>query len=89
MVISGTVEAGRPGIAFMGLMVAVMTAIYLFRLFHAVFAGERKTEGHEGTKLMVAIVFFLALLSLIAGVFVGIFGSFAELSASQLLRGIK
>ncbi|MCM8817439.1 MAG: NADH-quinone oxidoreductase subunit L [Candidatus Omnitrophica bacterium] len=89
MVISGTVEAGRPGIAFMGLMVAVMTAIYLFRLFHGVFAGEKKTQGHEGTKLMVAIVFVLALLSLLSGVFVGIFGSFAELSASQLLRGIK
>ncbi|MCX7705813.1 MAG: NADH-quinone oxidoreductase subunit L [bacterium] len=89
MVISGTVEAGRPGIAFMGLMVAVMTAIYLFRLFHGVFAGENKTYGHEGSKLMVAIVLILAILSLLCGVFIGIFGSFAEISACQLLRGIR
>ncbi|MGB9643063.1 MAG: proton-conducting transporter membrane subunit, partial [Candidatus Ratteibacteria bacterium] len=35
MVISGTVETGRIALAGMGLFVAVMTAIYLFRLFHA------------------------------------------------------
>lgn len=89
MVISGTVEAGRPGIAFAGLFVAVMTAIYLFRLFHAVFTGENKTSGHEGTRLMVAIVVVLAILSLLAGVFIGLFGSYAEMSAFHLLEKIR
>ena len=89
MVISGTVEAGRTGVASMGLFVAVMTAIYLFRLFHAVFFGEKKTDGHEGTSLMVGIVFVLAFLSLLAGIFISIPGSFAEASAFHLLEKFK
>ncbi|MCM8821395.1 MAG: NADH-quinone oxidoreductase subunit L [Candidatus Omnitrophica bacterium] len=89
MVISGTVEAGRPGVAFAGLLIAVMTAIYLFRLFHAVFLGQGNTEGHEGSSLMVGIVVALAVLSLMAGVFIGLSGGFAELSAIHLLEKIK
>lgn len=88
MVISGTVDAGRPGVAFTGLMVAVITAIYLFRLFHSVFSGDKKVEGHEGSNLMVGIVLALAILSLIAGLFINVFGAFAEMAAVHILEKI-
>ncbi len=89
MVISGTIEAGRPGVAGFALFVAVMTAIYLFRLYHAVFSGESKTPAHEGTSSMVGIVFILAFLSLIAGIFTGFIGNFAEVSAMHLLEKMR
>ncbi|HON06096.1 MAG TPA: NADH-quinone oxidoreductase subunit L [Candidatus Ratteibacteria bacterium] len=89
MVLAGTVEAGRPGIAFMGLLIAVMTAMYLFRLFHAVFLGDKRTEGSEGTSLMVGVVFTLAILSLLAGIFISFSGNFVEGAAAHLLEGLK
>lgn len=89
MVLAGTVEAGRPGIAFMGLMVAVMTAMYLFRLYHAIFLGEKKNDGYEGTSLMVGVVFVFAFLSLLAGIFISFPGSFAEAAANHILETVK
>ncbi len=89
MVISGTVETGRTAVAGMGLFVAVMTAIYLFRLFHAVFFGEEKTKGHEGTSLMVSVVFTLAFLSLLAGIFIGFSGNFAQAAAAHILEKVR
>ncbi|HPP67234.1 MAG TPA: proton-conducting transporter membrane subunit, partial [bacterium] len=90
MVLAGTVEAGRPGIAFTGLLIAIMTAMYLFRLFHAIFMGEKKDRAYEeGTSLMVGIVFVLAIFSLLAGIFISVFGNFAERAAVYLLESMK
>ncbi len=89
MVLAGTVEAGRPGIAFMGLLVAVMTAMYLFRLFHAIFLGEKKKDGYEGTSLMVGVVFAFAIFSLLAGIFISFSGNFAESAAVHIVERLK
>jgi NADH:ubiquinone oxidoreductase subunit 5 (subunit L)/multisubunit Na+/H+ antiporter MnhA subunit len=70
MVILGTVEAGQTGLAAAALFIAVLTAFYLFRLFHAVFLGEPKSEVHEGTPSMLLAVAGLAVFSVVAGILV-------------------
>jgi len=70
MVILGTVQAGRPWIAALGLFTAVLTLFYLFKAFHMVFLGEAKHPAPETSKSMVYVVALLAVLSLAAGVFV-------------------
>jgi NADH:ubiquinone oxidoreductase subunit 5 (subunit L)/multisubunit Na+/H+ antiporter MnhA subunit len=70
MVIVGTVEAGQVWVAAAALLVAVLTVFYLFRLFSALFLGESKIPAREGTNTMLLVVFGLAALSILAGIFV-------------------
>jgi NADH:ubiquinone oxidoreductase subunit 5 (subunit L)/multisubunit Na+/H+ antiporter MnhA subunit len=70
MVIFGTVEAGQIGLAAAALFIAVLTAFYLFRMFHAVFLGESKTDVREGSPSMLLAVAVLAALSIAAGILV-------------------
>ena len=70
-VILGTVQAGRPWVAALGLFTAVLTMFYLFKAFSLVFLGEAKRPAPEKTKSMVYVVAALAVLSLAAGVLVG------------------
>lgn len=70
-VILGTVQAGRPWVAALGLFTAVLTMFYLFKAFSLVFLGEAKRPAPEKTKSMVYVVAVLAVLSLAAGLFVG------------------
>jgi proton-translocating NADH-quinone oxidoreductase chain M len=70
LVILGTVQAGHPWVAGLGLFTAVLTMFYLFKVFHLVFLGEAKHPAPEGTKSMVYVVAVLAMLSLAAGLFV-------------------
>jgi len=71
LIISGAFQAGHFIIAAMFLFGAVLTILYLFRLFNRVFCGEEKTPvSGEGSPLMLACVASFALLSLIGGIFV-------------------
>ena len=70
MVIFGTVEAGQVGLAAAALFIAVLTAFYLFRLFHAVFLGEPKTDVREGSPSMLLSVAGLAVFSIAAGLLI-------------------
>jgi proton-translocating NADH-quinone oxidoreductase chain M len=70
-VILGTVQAGRPWVAALGLFTAVLTMFYLFKAFSLVFLGEAKRPAPEKTKSMVYVVALLAVLSLAAGLLVG------------------
>jgi len=72
LVIGGALEAGSPLFAAAFLLCAVLTVIYLLRLFAKVFLGEAR-EGHtprEGGALMVFSVVLLAALSLAGGLFI-------------------
>jgi len=46
-VILGTVQAGRPWVAALGLFTAVLTMFYLFKAFSLVFLGEAKRPARR------------------------------------------
>lgn len=71
MVIMAIVKEGNYWIAALAIFTAIMTLLYLFRLFNAVFLGELKFAGvKEGSKVMVACTIFLAVVSLAIGLFI-------------------
>ena len=73
MVISGAVMADQPWIALTFIIGAVLTVVYLLRAFVLVFMGETKyPDAKEGTWHMTSSVVTLAVLSLLAGIFINI-----------------
>ena len=71
MVISGAVNAGHPWIAFVFLIGAVMTVIYLLRVFVKVFLGDLKMKDvKEGSAVMIASAVLLAGLSVLSGLLI-------------------
>ncbi|MDD2214598.1 MAG: NADH-quinone oxidoreductase subunit L [Oscillospiraceae bacterium] len=71
LVISGEVDAGHPVIAAVFILGAVMTIMYLVRLFAKVFLGPcRNPESREGNGQMVGSVLTLAVLSLLLGLLI-------------------
>jgi NADH:ubiquinone oxidoreductase subunit 5 (subunit L)/multisubunit Na+/H+ antiporter MnhA subunit len=73
MVISSAIDAGQIALGVVFLAGAVMTILYLFRLFSRVFLGEARVgaPAAEGSRLMVTCVAVLAVLSIAGGLFVG------------------
>ena len=65
--------AGGPFLLALGLVVAGMTAFYMFRATHMTFSGEYRGhhDAHESPKVMTLPLWSLAILSLFIG-FVGI-----------------
>jgi NADH:ubiquinone oxidoreductase subunit 5 (subunit L)/multisubunit Na+/H+ antiporter MnhA subunit len=70
LVIVGTVKAGQLGVAAVALFTAVLTMVYLLKVFGMVFLGEAKAPAREGTRSMVFVVSLLAVLGLAAGILV-------------------
>lgn len=71
MVIAGSAAYGSPLITGMFLLGAVLTVIYLLRVFYAVFMGEpRQYPAGEGHGSMVGSVAVLGFASLLLGVFI-------------------
>jgi proton-translocating NADH-quinone oxidoreductase chain M len=71
MVISGAVAGGQPWISLVFIIGAILTIIYLLRVFVMVFMGQPKIEGvREGSKTMLVSISALAALSLAAGILV-------------------
>jgi proton-translocating NADH-quinone oxidoreductase chain M len=89
MVIMATVQSGRIWVAAAALFAAVMTMYYLFRVFSAVFMGEAKSDHKEGTRSMVFVVVVLAVLSLLAGLFVAYPTQLANVASGEILRWMK
>jgi len=85
LVFSGTVSAGHVGIALIFLAGAILTILYLIRLFNMIFMGEAQVQANEGSAIMVVSVAMLALFSLAAGVFIGYPSEFAALAVKQML----
>ncbi len=71
MVFAGGIESGRIGITMIFLAGAMLTILYLFRVFYMVFLGDRKgPEAREGSPVMVSCVVLLAVLSLAGGLLI-------------------
>ena len=74
MVIQGVLQSGHLVIASLAIFTAILTTIYLLRLFTLVFLGEARDASihahHEGTPTMVWVVVSTAVLSLAVGILV-------------------
>lgn len=72
MVIMATVREGHLWIATLAIVAAILTLLYLFRLFNGIFMGkEAKTENSSSNKLMIGCVVLLGIISLAIGLFIG------------------
>lgn len=67
-VIKGIAEKGYITIGFLSILGAVLTLMYIMRIYNSVFLGEKKFEVKENTKGMVFVVLILAVISVILGV---------------------
>jgi proton-translocating NADH-quinone oxidoreductase chain N len=70
LVIMGTLNAGQTWLAATALFTAVLTMVYLLKVFSMVFLGEAKDPAPEKTPVMVGVVALLAGLSFAAGLLV-------------------
>ena len=96
-VIAGAVSSGHLWIALAFVATAILTIVYLLRVFVIVFMGT-VSEGlrragmekaAEGSPLMVFSVALLAFLSLISGLIIAPSFGFANSAAQQMLGLIK
>ncbi len=89
LVIAGAVDGGNGKLAFVFILGAVLTIVYLFRLFTMLFLGEAKVPGKEKTGLMVFSVALLAVLSLAAGFSVDYFAGFFKTALFPTIGMLK
>jgi NADH-quinone oxidoreductase subunit L len=87
LVIMGTVKAGQIWVAAAALFTAVLTMFYLLKVFSQVFLGEPKSAAPEKTKIMIFVVALLAILSLLAGLFVSYPAKLAEIATAHIIGG--
>ena len=86
MVIAGAIQNGAPWIAGVFMVGALLTVLYLLRLFVIVFLGELKMpQAREGTETMLFAVLLLAGLSLLASFFIRLPNTFIEIALGQML----
>ena len=68
LVFAGAIQNGNPWIIAMFMFAAILTVLYLLRLFYLVFLGEAKEHPpKEGSPTMLISVAMLALISLLLG----------------------
>jgi len=84
-VIAGAVSSGHSWAALAYVAAAVLTIIYLLRVFVMVFMGQAKKHAVEGSPVMVFSVALLAFLSIISGLLIMPSFSFAGSAAQQML----
>ena len=86
MVFSGAVTAGNIYITLSFLAGALLTILYLFRLFNMIFLGQsRGVLAKEGSATMLVSVALLATLSLAGGVYILYPSSFVAIAVKQMV----
>jgi formate hydrogenlyase subunit 3/multisubunit Na+/H+ antiporter MnhD subunit len=71
MVILATVKEGHFFIAALAVLAAILTMLYLFRLFNGIFLGKARMPNKlEKSRSMVGCVLALGIISLILGLFI-------------------
>ena len=88
LIISGAVETGQPLIAAVFIIGAVMTVLYLLRVFIKVFLGSPRMNNVPAEKSpgMVFSVVLLAVLSVISGLAVYYPSAFVEAITQQIIK---
>jgi NADH:ubiquinone oxidoreductase subunit 5 (subunit L)/multisubunit Na+/H+ antiporter MnhA subunit len=89
MVMAGAVQGGWGGIAAVFLLGAVLTILYLLRVFVRVFLGSpgEHSDAPERSPLMVACVVLLAVLSLAGGLLIRWPAQVADFTAGMMAGG--
>ncbi len=74
--------AGRMDLLFVGLLTALLTSFYIFRMFFVVFTGKSASDhhAHESPWIMTLPMLLLAILSAGLGIFATPFGHFLQAS---------
>ncbi|MDD5583788.1 MAG: NADH-quinone oxidoreductase subunit L [Candidatus Omnitrophica bacterium] len=86
MVFSAVIGKGGLALTLLFLIGAILTILYLARLFMLVFTGELRTPGvREGSPVMVASVVMLAVVSLASGFFINYPSAIAQFTVTQML----
>ncbi len=80
-ILSQALNSGEIGLFILGVVVALLTTFYMFRLVFVVFYGAEKSDAaghaHESTRIMIWPLRVLAVLSIIGG-FIGINNVYAS-----------
>jgi NADH:ubiquinone oxidoreductase subunit 5 (subunit L)/multisubunit Na+/H+ antiporter MnhA subunit len=85
MVIRGAVDAGELWIALIFVIGAVLTIIYLLRVFVMVFLGDNKyPDVREGSFTMIFSVIVLAVLSILGGIMINFPADFVNTISKQM-----
>lgn len=79
LVINGIISAGNIALGAVFIIGAVMTILYLARLFIKVFLGQPLSDAKEGAPLMVVSVMVLAVLSVALGLSISLPSGFVSL----------
>lgn len=88
-VIAGAASTGELLITLAFVATAVLTIVYLLRVFVLVFMGPARIQAAEGSLLMVFSVALLAFLSVLSGLCIAPSFGFAESAVRQMLGVIK
>ncbi|MDD3905048.1 MAG: NADH-quinone oxidoreductase subunit L [Candidatus Omnitrophica bacterium] len=87
LVFAGAANSGKIWITAMFLIGAILTLIYLFRIFNMIFLGEAKsaTTAKEGSGIMVFSVAILAVLSVAGGILIKYPSDFVQIAVKQMM----
>ncbi len=86
LVFSGAANSGKTVITGIFLTGAVLTILYLFRIFNMIFLGEsHEATAKEGSKVMVFSVAALAILSIVAGICIKYPSDFVQIAVKQMM----
>jgi NADH:ubiquinone oxidoreductase subunit 5 (subunit L)/multisubunit Na+/H+ antiporter MnhA subunit len=86
LVFSGAVSTGHTWVAFVFMLGAFLTIIYLFRIFNMIFLGPAKAApAREGSGAMVISVAILAAASLVGGIYIRYPSLFTAAAVRQML----
>jgi NADH:ubiquinone oxidoreductase subunit 5 (subunit L)/multisubunit Na+/H+ antiporter MnhA subunit len=86
LIFSGGVQSGHLLISGVFLVGAVLTIVYLLRVFLRVFTGDEPSHPKkEGEPVMVFSVALLTALSLVSSIFIGKLFSFTQVAVTQML----
>jgi proton-translocating NADH-quinone oxidoreductase chain N len=87
IVFAGAIQNREFIFSFVFLAGAILTILYLLRLFNAIFMNEDHAikPAKEGSPIMIACVAFLAVLSILGGILIYYPSVFAQLASKQML----
>jgi NADH:ubiquinone oxidoreductase subunit 5 (subunit L)/multisubunit Na+/H+ antiporter MnhA subunit len=86
MIFMGSLQSGKTLFVIGAVLGAILTVIYMLRMFNAVFLGPERWKGtKEGTPVMLAIVILFAALSLLVGFAIQPLANLVTQITSQLI----
>jgi len=85
LIFSSAFGEGHVYIGIVFLVGAILTIMYLLRLFNTVFLGEGANMPREGSFIMVASVVILAVVSLLGGIYIRYPSEFVLFTVKQMV----